>query len=615
MKDMLKRFSVTVTAVVVLIVISALLIADNIGRAYTVSSPSLTDMPGAVIAEKKRKDETEKTCLVLVDSSQENNDIFSEHITEVLEIMRVGINVVDVSEDEIPDFSSYRTAVVVFQDLDALGTSASALLEWVQSGGRAMFFCTPVSTPVFHFLSRYMGIVEGGTSYASFSGMNLKDGFMIGSGGFNFHWGEPMTTAISCRLGENVTVYAESDDEIKAPLVWTAECGEGRFAVMNIGFAEKATRGFTCAVYSLLEDVCVYPVINASAFFLDDFPSPVPMGDGTYIRRDYNRGISSFYSNVWWPDMLSLCDKYGIRYTGMLIDDYTEEVDGSFPQQTDTERYIHFGSLLLNNGGEIGLHGYNHLPLCFTGFDFKGLVNYIPWKSTENAVRALNTAIELGNSLFPENEIAVYVPPSNILSEEGRRLLHDEFPQIKVIASLYLEGQIEYAQEFEVAEDGVIEFPRVISGALLDQYMRWDALNALNLYYVNSHFMHPDDVLDVDRGAEEGWEKLFSNLDDYCQWLYTSAPNIRNLTGSDAGRATARFDSISFEKQTTGDKTSLRLFGFYDEAYFMVRCSKIPVNVSGGEIDRISGDFYLLRAEQETVTIEFETDTDDSQSE
>lgn len=108
-----------------------------------------------------------------------------------------------------------------------------------------------------------------------------------------------------------------------------------------------------------------------------------------------------------------------------------------------------------------------------------------------NAVRALNTAIELGNSLFPENEIAVYVPPSNILSEEGRRLLHDEFPQIKVIASLYLEGQIEYAQEFEVAEDGVIEFPRVISGALLDQYMRWDALNALNLYYVNSHFMHP----------------------------------------------------------------------------------------------------------------------------
>ena len=57
MKDMLKRFSVTVTAVVVLIVISVLLIADNIGRAYTVSSPSLTDMPGAVIAEKKRKDE------------------------------------------------------------------------------------------------------------------------------------------------------------------------------------------------------------------------------------------------------------------------------------------------------------------------------------------------------------------------------------------------------------------------------------------------------------------------------------------------------------------------------------------------------------------------------
>ena len=36
----------------------------------------------------------------------------------------------------------------------------------------------------------------------------------------------------------------------------------------------------------------------------------------------------------------------------------------------------------------------------------------------------------------------------------------------------------------------MIEFPRVISGALLDQYMRWDALNALNLYYVNGFLLH-----------------------------------------------------------------------------------------------------------------------------
>lgn len=609
MKNMLKRFSVTIMAIIVLIAISVLLIVDNIRTGYTVSAAQLTDLPGATVSEKKRKEEIEETCLVLVDSSQENNAVFAEHLTGVLDIMRVGRRVVDVSKEEIPDFYAYKTAVIVFQDLDALGSHAANLVEWVQNGGRTMLFCSPIGTPTFHFLAKYMGIAEGGVNYATFSGLNLKEGFMLGSANFNFHWGEPMSTAIGCRLNENATVYAESDDEVKVPLIWSAECGKGRFAVMNAGFGEKATRGLTCATYSLLEDTCIYPVINASAFFLDDFPSPVPMGDGTYIRRDYNRDISSFYSNVWWPDVLSLCDKYGIKYTGLLIDDYTEEVDGSFPQQKDTERFTHFGSLLLNNGGEIGVHGYNHLPLCFEGFDFKGVVDYSTWKNQDNAVRALQTAIDLGEGLFPDNRISVYVPPSNILSEKGRKLLHDELPQIKVIASLYLEGDIEYDQEFEIAEDGIIEFPRVISGAVLDQYMRWDALNTLTLYYVNSHFMHPDDVLDVDRGAADGWEKLFSNLDNYCNWLYTSAPNIRNLTGSDAGRATARFDTLSFERKDSDGQIHLRLAGFYDEAYMMVRCNNgTPSKVSGGEIEHISGDFYLLRATQDTVTITLETE-------
>lgn len=605
MKEMLKRFSVTIAVIAVLIAVTALLIIDNIGKSYTVADKSLTDLPSSVVAEKERKSETPKTCLVLTDSRQESYDAVSEHVSDVLSIMRVGFDMVDIAKESIPDFDSYKTSVIAFSDLDALEEKSSDLLVWVQGGGGCMLFCAPIGTPTFHFLSRYMGIADGGVNYATFAGISFKNGFMIGSEDYTFHWGEPMTTAISCLLDENATLYAESDDEAATPLIWKAKCGKGMFSVMNVGFCEKAMRGLTCATYSLLEDVCIYPVINASSFFLDDFPSPVPMGDGTYIRRDYNRDISSFYSNVWWPDMLALCDKYGIRYTGMLIDDYTEEVDGSFPQQKDTERFEHFGSLLLDNGGEIGLHGYNHIPLCFNDFDFMDKVDYKTWKSEDNALSAIERALELGETLFPDNEISVYVPPSNILSDEGRKFLHDYVPEIKVISSLYLEGDIEYSQEFEVADDGIIEFPRVISGAVLDQYMRWDALNALNLYYVNSHFIHPDDVLDIDRGAEQGWEMLYDNLVNYCDWLYGCAENIRNLTGSDAGRATARYDCLSVERRDSDNEIQLRLTGFYDEAYLMMRFnSGEPVKVSGGEVEHISGDFYLLKATQDTLIIE-----------
>lgn len=444
MIHMFRRFSLTFVCFLLLAAMSVLLVADNLGVSYSVAAQRITSLPDSVIAEKERYEETSKTCLVLRDSTQENSDVYTEHVQEVLEQMRVGYHLVDVSQAEVPAFSSYRTVVLVLQRLDVLGDTAVALCEWVKSGGGAMLFCTPESTPVYRYLSSYLGVEEGALSYAMISGMELSGDFMIGSEGFQFHWGEPMTTALDIRLKDTAKVYAYSDDENRVPLVWENDYGEGRFVVMNHGMSEKTVRGLTCAAYSLLEDTCVYLVINASSFFLDDFPSPVPMGDGQYIRRDYNRDISSFYSNVWWPDMLQFCDDYGVRYTGMIIEDYSDEVDGLFPRQSDQERFNHFGALLLDYGGEIGLHGYNHQPLCFTGFDFQDKVDYNTWKTKQDAVNALTEVLNFTQTLFPDNQVSVYVPPSNILSEEGRELLHTEFPQIKTISSLYIEGEIIY---------------------------------------------------------------------------------------------------------------------------------------------------------------------------
>mgnify|MGYP000461880931 CR=1 FL=1 len=103
---------------------------------------------------------------------------------------------------------------------------------------------------------------------------------------------------------------------------------KGKFVVDNFGLCEKATRGFFAASYSLLTDVMVYPVLNGSVFYLDDFPSPVPSGDGTYIKRDYGLSIKEFYTNIWWPDMLELAEEHGVKYTGVIIDNYEDDVSG-----------------------------------------------------------------------------------------------------------------------------------------------------------------------------------------------------------------------------------------------------------------------------------------------
>ena len=118
---------------------------------------------------------------------------------------------------------------------------------------------------------------------------------------------------------------------------------------------KKQRAGFLQLPTVLLTDVGVYPVINGSVFYLDDFPSPVPSGDGKYVKRDYGTSIQDFYTNIWWPDMLALADEHGVRYTGVIIENYEDDTDGTVKTTTDTERFQYFGNMLLHRGGELGV--------------------------------------------------------------------------------------------------------------------------------------------------------------------------------------------------------------------------------------------------------------------
>ena len=364
-------------------------------------------------------------------------------------------------------------------------------------------------------------------------------------------------------------------------------------------------RGFYAASYSLLTDVGVYPVINGSAFYLDDFPAPVPEGDATYVKRDYGMSISDFYMDVWWPDMLELASNHNIRYTGVIIENYEDVTDGTIKKQKDTRRFQYFGNMLLHQGGELGYHGYNHQPLSLSNVDYGDVLPYDTWKNEAAMKKAVKELIHFGEDTFPSVSMSVYVPPSNVLSAEGREMLAKDFPEIRAIASNYFTGEYAYVQEFEVAKDGIVEQPRIISGAIIDDYMKMAALSELNMHFVNSHFIHPDDLLDEDRGAALGWEKMKSNLAEYMDWLVDSAPSLRQLTGSELSGAIQRYGAVTFTKTVTEQSIELKLKNFYDEAYFMVRINEgTPGEVSGGKLTHLTGNLYLLQAKEPTVTIE-----------
>ena len=551
------------------------------------------------------------TCLVITDSDQAGVEDVKEQFDQILLDMKIAHRDVDIATDgadAIPSLTSFDRVIVLMPSLDGLGTHLTDLMSWVSAGGSLMLGMTPDNSNCLQAIASKLGIESAGYDYATAESIVPSEDFMLG-GGERYEFSDPFDSSLSVSLRETAHVWARTGDA-GTPLIWSNDCGSGHTVVCNIGIYDKVMRGFYASAISLLGDATAYPVINSAVFYLDDFPSPVPSGDGTYIKRDYGLSIADFYTKVWWPDLQKLAQKYGIRYTGVMIENYEDAVNQTEPaRQPDTTQFRYFGGMLLQMGGELGFHGYNHQPLALWDTDYGTLYDYKTWKNKETLVASLNELIAFQDEVLPNAHGSVYVPPSNILSVRARKLIGTDVPRIKTIASTYYfeDGtDLPYVQEFGVASDGIVEQPRIVSGGMVDDsYMRLAAVSELNMHYVSTHFMHPDDLLDPDRGAKEGWEIYKGGLTDYLEWLTKSAPDLRRQTGSECSGAIQRFSSVTVSVDTSADAWTLSLGNFHDEAWLMFRANNgEPGAVTGGELTHLTGNLYLLKANDKTLTIE-----------
>ena len=557
-------------------------------------------------------------CLALYDSDQVASADALDDVEAMFDQTSVEADLVDLAKQELPDLAGYQKVVLAVGDLSCLGQGAADLIAWVRDGGQLMMYLPPEPNGFFQTFAQQLGIQEVGIGWYETPGIRFISDLILGGRAHDFALTDPYESSLIVSLSKDCTVYAVTADERELPLIWEYPNGEGRVVFCNLGFTEKGVRGIYAQAFGLLGDAFAWPVIDGSAFYLDDFPSPVPGGSGEYIERDFNTSVSNFYTDVWWPDLTRLIKKYGIAFTGLVIEDYNDNVDAPFETNTDTSRFEYFGGELLRLGGELGIHGYNHIPLVDEGGleDNSGYVTgtyereyqgYHYWPSLDDMLVALQELRGFCDRVFPGNDISVYVPPSNILSPAGRQALVEGAFAIRVIASIYLPSvtNIEWTQEFGVDDDGVVNTPRIISGGQIDDYMQRCALSELNLHFVNSHFMHPDDMLDPDRGAEEGWQSAYDNLNSYMDWLYGSAPQIRNLTGSEMGAAVQRWYDAAVTTDGSDDTLTLTLEGLHDEAYLFVRSRDALVcgQVEGGSVEQLDGSLYLVRATATSVSI------------
>ena len=591
--------------------IALVLLVESLGVHYGATRFDITylDRDKAIPAADAIAGE-KATNLLVIDSSQEGVSDAESMLDRVLLDMKVPTVTVDLAQgDEIPTLKQYQTMVIAMPNLDPLGEHVLQIMQWVKKGGGVMFAMTPEKTGYLDVIGPQIGIESSAYKYVVTEGITPSEDFMLG-GGQTYMFSDPFKSSLSVALNDRAQVEAVSSNG-RTPLVWRSSVESGTAVMCNIGIYVKMVRGFYASAFSLLSSAMAYPVINSAAFYLDDFPSPVPSGNGKYIKRDYNMSISEFYSQVWWPDLVRLAERYGIRFTGVMIENYGDDTKNDPVRQTDNTQFEYYGGLLLRQNGEIGYHGYNHQPLVLPNTDYGNEYTYVQWPNRKAIVDSLNELIAFQKTVLPAATSSVYVPPSNILSSEGRQIIGEDVPQIRAIASMAFppDSSLEYVQEFGVAADGVVEAPRIVSGSMVNNsYMRLAAVSELNMHYVSTHFMHPDDLLDEDRGAKEGWETYRKGLEDYLDWLEQSAPSIRMQTGTECAAAVQRFSGLTVSTATSGDSWDLHLGNLIDQGWLMFRANNgTPGRVRGGSLTKLTGNLYLLKATSATVHIERKT--------
>ena len=582
------------------------LFIERQGIGYQIPEQAYTYLTGAVVTANQAQSQVPVNTLVVTDSRDPSSMLAKEQFQQIFKDMKVGYNLIDIATESFPDVKSYEKVVMLVSQLDDLDQELIALRDWVESGGYVQFALTLQKSSHLSLIEQALGIKQSQAEHGLVDKLYIEPDFMIG-GGREYIIEEPFDSALKVDLSEKAKVHvSRKEGPGVLPLIWEHAYGKGKFVIDNFGIYNKVTRGLYAASYNLMGKVASYPVINGSVFYLDDFPAPVPSGDGKYVKRDYNLNVADFYTNIWWVDMLSFVDKYGIKYTGATIENYEDDTSGNVHGQDDISRFVYFGNMLLRSGGEIGYHGYNHQPLSPKSLDYKDVYSYHTWEESA-MVSAMKELVRFNEELFPNVEKSVYVPPSNVLSAEGRKVLVEEIPEIKTIASNYFPGDFAYDQEFEWASDGMVEQPRIISGGMLDDFMQLAAFSELNMHFVNSHFIHPDDTLDVDRGAELGWAVLKSNLEHYISWLKSSAPDLRDLTGSQLSGAIQRYSALVPKQERTATGIEWTFDHFYDEVYLFVRINEGQVgsHVNGGTLTHLTGNLYLLKATQAKVTMDW----------
>jgi hypothetical protein len=345
-------------------------------------------------------------------------------------------------------------------------------------------------------------------------------------------------------------------------------------------------------------DDVIYPVVGCKLFYIDDFPSPIPEGYHEKIRSEYNMTTRDFYSRVWWPYMKDISKSEHLKYTGVIIESYGDQVKGPFKpvdEQEGRNALLTYGTDLLYMGGELGIHGYNHQPLVPPGYQ-NDEPDYVPWQNEDDMEEALTEINRYVHEAFPKYKFRAYVPPSNILSPQGREAILESLPDIRILSSLY-DGSAEeeaYYQEFQREENGVYDIPRITAGynpTGLNLYFECTVITSIGVF---NHFVHPDELF-YEESKDKTWHMMKEGLQEFLKQIDSRYGWLTAVTASESLPYFDSYFNLDYRVLRKPDELEIHCWNYTHEASFLLRSTKEVASSKDCHVQKIGDEMYFVK--------------------
>ena len=284
------------------------------------------------------------------------------------------------------------------------------------------------------------------------------------------------------------------------------QVGQGRVIYWNTAvLSEKIMRGLVVQSVAAVQRIAVLPIANVGVLQVDDLPPMDLDGALEPVASEFG-GMTcmEFYEDVWLPDILDLAKRYDLLWSFFPIFNYDGLAQPPFsgdywrrPMAEEGGVAVPYRPRLARRAashGELGLHGYDHLQLT----------NDL-WASNKLMVAGLRTAMDEWRDTDLGALPRSYVPPNNEYDEMGAKALTEAIPSLETVSGLYLAGDPERGggREFgpEPWNPKLYCLPRTSGGYVFDSTKRLAAISLLATMGVWTHFVHADDVYDIEVNA------------------------------------------------------------------------------------------------------------------